>query len=404
MSLISSSAISGLRRAAAEVCLDDPRVGPDLGRRTLGDHFAVVEDRDPVADAHDDAHVMFDEQDRQAHLRPELPDEVGHLARLAVVHAGRRFVQEEELRTGRQCARDLQPTLVAIGQVPCPPLRSLVEIDHLEQVHRFRDRSLLLAEHLRGSEDRIPPMAAEVDVEADPDVVQDGHGAKEPDVLEGTPDAHRGHFVWLLGAHLAPGFGRERLTVEGDVAGGRDVVAGDHVEEGRLAGPVRADERHDRSTRDIEVDVVDGRQTAELLRPPARADEGHRRVDVAGQQGRDRRRCGRGGGRVRRHRSRASSIVSGPRASSPVSSWPGGATLTLSVSIGIPMATSASASPMTLSSASRWRSGRKPCGRNRIMTRRMIPYTRKLYWAGLGSGIGLSWTRWPRYGRNVLST
>ena len=36
--------------------------------RALGDLLAVVEHRDPVADAHDHPHVVLDEQDRQAEL------------------------------------------------------------------------------------------------------------------------------------------------------------------------------------------------------------------------------------------------------------------------------------------------------------------------------------------------
>ena len=40
------------------------RVRADLLRRPLGDLLAVVEHRDPVADAHDHAHVVLDEQDR----------------------------------------------------------------------------------------------------------------------------------------------------------------------------------------------------------------------------------------------------------------------------------------------------------------------------------------------------
>ena len=37
--------------------------------RALGDLLAVIEHRDAVADAHDHAHVVLDEQDRQSQLR-----------------------------------------------------------------------------------------------------------------------------------------------------------------------------------------------------------------------------------------------------------------------------------------------------------------------------------------------
>ena len=52
------------------------------------------------------------------------------------------------------------------------------------------------------------------------------------------------------------------------LARGRLVDAGQHVEEGRLAGAVRADQADDRAARDREVDVVDGDEAAELLAQP----------------------------------------------------------------------------------------------------------------------------------------
>ena len=165
------------------------RVRPDLGRGALGDDLAVVEDRDPVADAHDDAHVVLDEQDGQPELGPEAADEVGHLARLAGVHAGRRFVEQEQLRPRPEGAGDLEAALVAVRQVARPGLRPALETDQLEEAHPLVDRVDLLVEHRRRAQDRIPPVALEVDVDADPDVVQGRHRAEQPDVLEGPADA-----------------------------------------------------------------------------------------------------------------------------------------------------------------------------------------------------------------------
>ncbi len=54
------------------------------------------------------------------------------------------------------------------------------------------------------------------------------------------------------------------------------------IEEGRLAGAVRADEADDRPARDREVDVVDCDEAAELLAEPwvARSEFGHARPSV----------------------------------------------------------------------------------------------------------------------------
>src|SRR5262249_39349319 len=55
------------------------------------------------------------------------------------------------------------------------------------------------------------------------------------------------------------------FALELDEAARRLVDAGEHVEERRLPGAVRADQAHRRLPRDREVDVVDGEQSAELL-------------------------------------------------------------------------------------------------------------------------------------------
>src|ERR687884_115471 len=54
-------------------------------------------------------------------------------------------------------------------------------------------------------------------------------------------------------------------AVEDHGARRRLVDARQHVEEGRLAGAVRADQADDRAARNEEVDVVDGDEAAELL-------------------------------------------------------------------------------------------------------------------------------------------
>jgi hypothetical protein len=70
-------------------------------------------------------------------------------------------------------------------------------------------------------------------------------------------------------------------TLEVDVAGGRVVDAGHDVEEGRLAGAVGPDQRHDRAFRDVEVDGVDGDEAAEPLRHGARRqDDAARHLDL----------------------------------------------------------------------------------------------------------------------------
>ena len=70
-----------------------------------------------VGDAHHDLHVVLDQQHRQALLGAKLLDELRERHRLLGVHACGRLVEEQQLRLGRERASDLEPPLVAVGEV-----------------------------------------------------------------------------------------------------------------------------------------------------------------------------------------------------------------------------------------------------------------------------------------------
>ena len=103
----------------------------------FGDALAVVEDGDAVADPHDDAHVVLDEEDREAELVAELRDQARHLGGLVGVHAGRRLVEEQELRLARERARDLEAPLVAVREVA---RQLLVAIRQADERHELAAR------------------------------------------------------------------------------------------------------------------------------------------------------------------------------------------------------------------------------------------------------------------------
>ena len=85
--------------------------------------------------------------------------------------------------------------------------------------------------------------------------------------------------IWLISCGLRPS---TDWPVEGDRAGVGDQLADQHVQQGRLAGAVRADDRVDRVLGDRQVDVVQRLQAAEALVDVLDFENAHARVSLFG--------------------------------------------------------------------------------------------------------------------------
>src|SRR5581483_9605299 len=173
------------------------------------------------------------------------------------VHPRRRLVEQEQLGRRRERARHLEPALVAVRQAVRVAVRAAGERAEGEQLASALLRLTLLAAQTGRARDAAHDPAFEPGVHADKDVLERGHLLEQADVLERAPDPALGDVVRRLAGDVR--------AVEDDATRGRLVDAGDHVEEGRLAGAVRTDQRDDRAARDREVDVVDRDEPAELL-------------------------------------------------------------------------------------------------------------------------------------------
>ena len=88
------------------------------------------------ADAHDDFHVVFDEENGQAEaLHVELSDHVHEFAFFGGVHAGGGFVEQQHLGAGGQGAGDFEAALVAIGERLARSLARWAEVEEVEVTH-----------------------------------------------------------------------------------------------------------------------------------------------------------------------------------------------------------------------------------------------------------------------------
>ena len=88
----------------------------DFRRRAFGDLSCRNRARDALADAHDDFHVVLDEQHGDAEFFLGEPDQLHQFDLLRRVHAGGGFVEQQQLRPRGEGADDFEPALVAVGQ------------------------------------------------------------------------------------------------------------------------------------------------------------------------------------------------------------------------------------------------------------------------------------------------
>src|SRR5207247_10121126 len=95
----------------------------------------------------------------------------------------------EESRLGRERAGDLQPSLVAVRQVPGELVLLAAQADELQQLARTRMGPRLLRDHRRWPEHGSGDGGGEAAMLAHQRVLEHGHVLKEPDRLEGARDA-----------------------------------------------------------------------------------------------------------------------------------------------------------------------------------------------------------------------
>src|SRR5439155_872346 len=123
--------------APADDRVDDAPVGLDRGRRAVGEHAPLVEGDDPVGVAEDDVHVVLDLDDRLDADPPGGRDERLHDRRLVRrAHAGRRLVEQDDLRPQREHRCHVEELLVPLRQVPGPHVTLRAQTEQLGDPER----------------------------------------------------------------------------------------------------------------------------------------------------------------------------------------------------------------------------------------------------------------------------
>ncbi len=178
-----------------KVGLDDGGVFPDFLGRSLGDSLAVIEDEDALADAHDDFHIVLDQEDGERKAVADGKDHLHESVLFGGVHAGGGFIEEEKSRAGGQGAGDFEASLVAVGQRVGAFLHEVPEVQDIEEFEGDFTGEGLLAVKAGRAQDGGRQTLAVVGVLGDHDIIEDGKPVKEADILEGACDAGPGDAV-----------------------------------------------------------------------------------------------------------------------------------------------------------------------------------------------------------------
>jgi len=217
--------------------------GDEVGRGAEGDHFAVVDDGDAVAEPGGFLHVVGGEEDR-ATAGLELLDDLPGLAAGLRVQAGGRLIKEEQFRVADQGAGEREALFLAAGQ------SADVGGGLADQAHQFQDRVHLESGGVETAEEGGDLPDAEL--------------FGEPGFLElDTQSTAQLAFV------VPPG-----MTQQPDLAGIGLAKALKDLDRRSLAGAVGAEQAEALAAMDIEVQAGDGDDRAVTLDEVAAMDGG----------------------------------------------------------------------------------------------------------------------------------
>ena len=250
---------------AGEQAGGQPRAGArdDLAQRAGLDDAAGVEQRDRVAHAAHDVHLVRDQQDGQPELGVDAPQQLEHRVRGLGVQRGGRLVGQQHRRLGGQRAGDPDALLLAAGELRGVGAGAVREPDEVEQLER--------------APAPLGPARAR-DLQRQRDVLERGPRAQQVELLEDHPD--------LAGAWRAAAAPRIRVTSSPAMRMLPAVGSSSRLTQRisvLLPVPRTPDDAEDLALGDVEIDAVEGddtvgkdlAQAADLDRHAVRSIETH---------------------------------------------------------------------------------------------------------------------------------
>ena len=225
-------------------------------RRAFGKLLAVAEHREPVGDRYDEIHVVFYQEDRDSAFVSYLQNNIYQFFGFERVKAGGGFVEEQQLRRRCERERDGEHPLLSVGYVLYQIFSPVVKAAELQNIFGVLKHILIFTSGSLPVYKDVQYIRLPVLVETYLDALFDGNVGEYVRLLEGAHKAHAGYRVGFLSGNIA--------AQERHAAGRRLQKSADQIEERRLSGPVRADQRHDLPLVDGEIDVLNSLQTAEM--------------------------------------------------------------------------------------------------------------------------------------------
>jgi hypothetical protein len=229
------------RRAGAEIGGDDGRIGRDLARAAARDLLTLVEHHHPARQRHDDFHDVLDNDERDAGAM-DVAHQVDREFYFLLGEARHGFVEQQHLGFSGERAGDFQPLAAGRAKRTRRRIRQPAHADALQHGAGFR----FGLRPMRGAQER-----------ADHDVLQHRHAFKRLRHLEG---ARQSELRPRLRRHAG-----DVMAFEQHLARGRNQIASQAIEEGRLAGAVRSDQAENIARLQRDAGGIDGLEAAKGL-------------------------------------------------------------------------------------------------------------------------------------------